>query len=269
MDDIVFAGRNQSYGAYVLRKIYDDMILRAFGISLLVFLLAITGPIIVELLTPEPEVEVVEEIKIDPKLLPPPPIDPKTPPPPKVEITAPPPPPVTTIKFIPPTIVPDEEVKDDDPPKQEELVKAVAGAENREGNPDADPNQIIVDNPGDGKEGGIGVAPPAEEEVFMVVEQQPTFPGGDEALFKFITKNIKYPYQAQKAEVQGTVFVEFIVNSDGHLSDFKILKGQGFGLDEEAMRVIKMSPDWVPGKNGGKAVKVRVQVPIKFRLNQG
>lgn len=268
MDDIVFEGRNQAYGAFYLRKVYDNIILRAFVISFLAFFLALVGPLIAEALKPEEVVEEVAEIKIDPKLLPPPPIDPKTPPPPPVKITAPPPPPVSTVKFIPPTIVPDEEVKDEDPPKQEDLSDKVTAAKTIEGDPNADPNQIVVDNPGDGQPGGVGVAP-AEEEVFMIVEQQPTFPGGDGELFKFVNKHIKYPYQAQKAEVSGTVYVEFIVNSDGHLSDFRVLKGQGFGLDEEALRVIKMSPDWVPGKNNGKSVRVRVQVPIKFRLQQG
>jgi protein TonB len=263
-DDIVFEERNKTYGAFVLRRVYKDTILKAYVIAGLIFFSFVFGPVIAERFKPEEVEEEEVEVKIDPKLITPPPIDPKVPPPPPVTYSAPPPPPVSTIKFVPPVMVDDDKVKEEDPPKQEELVKAVAGTETVQGDPNADPNQVIVEGPSGN---GTGIAPPpAEEEIFLVVEQQPTFPGGDGEMISFVKKNIKYPYTAQKAEVQGTVYVEFVVNSDGHLSDHKILKGHGFGLDEEAMRVVKMFPDWTPGKNNGKAVKVRVSVPIKFRL---
>lgn len=264
-DDIVFAERNQAYGAFNLRKIYNDTVIKAFSTSALVFLLCLVGPLIAEKLKPEEEEVVEEEVKIDPKLIQPPPMDPKTPPPPPVNYSAPPPPPVSTVKFVPPVMVDDDKVVEEDPPKQEDLTTKVAATETREGDPNADPNQIIVEGPA-GTGEGTGIAAPVEEEVFLVVEQQPSFPGGEAAMMKFIRDNIKYPPAAIKAEVQGTVYVEFIVNSDGHLSDYKVLRGQGMGLDEAAIDVAKKMPDWQPGKNQGKSVKVRVSIPIKFRL---
>jgi periplasmic protein TonB len=261
LDDIVFEYRNKNYGAYLLRKMYDDHILKALLVAGLGFALAIAGPVLYDNLKPEPEAEVIEQIK-EVKLAPPPPIDPKTPPPPPMP-SSPPPPQVSTVKFLPPEVKPDELVKDEEPPKQEELVKAVASTETAKGDPEADPNQLVVE-PGNGE--GTVVAAPVEEEVFTVVEQQPTFPGGQDKMLEFLGKNIKYPYAATKAEIQGRVFVEFIVAPDGHLKDFKIVRGIGYGCDEEALRVAKMMPDWTPGKQAGRAVPVKLVIPVLYRL---
>lgn len=105
-----------------------------------------------------------------------------------------------------------------------------------------------------------------EEEIFIVVETQPEFPGGEEARLKFIGSNIKYPQVARELGVSGTVYVEFIVGKDGKISDAKIVRGIGSGCDEEALRVVKMFPNWKPGKQRGKAVSVRFRMPIKFTL---
>jgi TonB family protein len=105
-----------------------------------------------------------------------------------------------------------------------------------------------------------------DNEVFTVVEEQPYFPGGDEARHKFIEENIHYPDSALKNKIQGKVFVTFIVEKDGSLSNVRVLKGIGGGLDEEAVRVIKMMPKWIPGRQRGTPVRVQFNVPIKFIL---
>jgi protein TonB len=106
-----------------------------------------------------------------------------------------------------------------------------------------------------------------EEEIFTVVEQPPIFPGGMQALGKYLSDNLKYPKKAARKNKQGTVYVNFVVNRVGEIVDIKVLKGIGFGLDEEAMRVVKNMPTWVPGTQGGKTVSVRYNLPIKFLLN--
>jgi periplasmic protein TonB len=111
--------------------------------------------------------------------------------------------------------------------------------------------------------------PPVEEEkdeVFMIVEDQPTFEGGMEAFYKFVGKNIEYPKQARRMGVEGKVFVQFVVDKDGGLNDIKVIKGIGAGCDEEAIRVLKESPKWKPGKQRGRPVKVRMSLPISFKL---
>ena len=106
------------------------------------------------------------------------------------------------------------------------------------------------------------------DEVFVVVEQQPEFPGGAEALMKFLGENIIYPEEAHKNGIQGRVIVNFVVNKDGSLSDTKIVRGQDPSLDAEAIRVIATMPNWKPGMQRGEAVNVRYTLPIVFRLNE-
>lgn len=117
----------------------------------------------------------------------------------------------------------------------------------------------------------IPVEEPEEEEeeaqIFTVVESMPTFPGGDVARIKYLNANIKYPTIARESGIQGRVFVTFVVETDGRVTDVKILRGIGGGCDEEAVRVIKNMPKWVPGKQRGKAVRVQFNMPILFKLN--
>jgi TonB family protein len=112
-------------------------------------------------------------------------------------------------------------------------------------------------------------AKPAEEEtVFEVVETMPSFPGGFEALINYMVTNVKYPEEAKKNGIQGKVFVSFIVEKDGSISHVKIVQGIGSGCDEEAARVIKAMPDWIPGKNQeNKTVRVQFNLPIVFSLD--
>ena len=105
-----------------------------------------------------------------------------------------------------------------------------------------------------------------EEEIFKIVEEMPSFPGGEAKLMEFVGENIKYPQIARETGIQGRVFVNFVVEPDGSVSNVSVLRGIGGGCDEEAMRVIKSMPKWKPGKQRGKAVRVSYQIPVYFRL---
>jgi protein TonB len=95
----------------------------------------------------------------------------------------------------------------------------------------------------------------------------PAFPGGDEARIRYLNENIKYPQMARESGIQGRVFVTFVVEKDGNVTDVRVLRGIGGGCDEEAVRVIKNMPSWNPGKQRGKAVRVQFNMPILFKLN--
>ena len=99
---------------------------------------------------------------------------------------------------------------------------------------------------------------------FVTLKNPPQFPGGISKLYKFLADNLKYPAKANAKNVRGTVFASFIIEKDGALSDIKILRGLGSGTDEEAIRVLKMSPKWEPGSLNGKLVRVQYNIPIKF-----
>ncbi|MCB0770977.1 MAG: energy transducer TonB [Flavobacteriales bacterium] len=105
-----------------------------------------------------------------------------------------------------------------------------------------------------------------EEQIFTIVEDMPSFPGGEAELFKYLGKSIKYPQMAQDASISGVVYVTFVVGKDGKISDAKVLRGIGGGCDEEALRVVRAMPTWKPGKQRGKPVTVQYNLPIRFTL---
>ncbi|GAB4042298.1 energy transducer TonB [Spirosoma jeollabukense] len=264
LDDIVFADRNKAYGAYDLRKTYPRTVTRALIIGGILFTLGVLTPNIITALTPEKEEQAM--VEVDLMKLPPPPIDPNEPPPP-------PPPPVempkvNTVKFLPPEVKPDEEVPEETPPPAvEELKEAVAAEKTQEGDPNAE--EVIAAPEASAAPTKVEVAveaAPKEEEIFTVVEQQPEFTGGMAALGQYLQKNLRYPAAAQRANVSGRVFVSFVVNTDGSIQDVQVLKGLGFGTDEEAQRVVKGMPKWRPGKQSGRPVRVKYNLPINFTL---
>jgi periplasmic protein TonB len=106
-----------------------------------------------------------------------------------------------------------------------------------------------------------------EEQIFTIVEDDPTFPGGQSALMQFLQSNLRYPTMAREAGIQGTVFVTFVVERDGSITDVRVLRGVGGGLDEEAIRVVRNMPRWTPGRQRGQAVRVQFNLPIRFVLN--
>jgi TonB family protein len=104
--------------------------------------------------------------------------------------------------------------------------------------------------------------------VLMVVEKMPEYPGGDKEMYKFIASNIEYPAKAKKKGIQGRVYVTFVIERDGTVSDVRILRGIGGGCDEEAIRVVKAMPKWSPGMQKGKLVRVQYNLPISFKLTR-
>ena len=110
-------------------------------------------------------------------------------------------------------------------------------------------------------------APVQEAEIFLVVEDPASFPGGEPARMKFLQENIKYPQIAREMGIQGTVYVTFVVEPSGKLTGVKVLRGIGGGCDEEAMRVVSIMPKWIAGKQRGQSVRVQFNMPIKFVLN--
>ncbi len=106
-----------------------------------------------------------------------------------------------------------------------------------------------------------------EAQIFTVVESMPSFPGGEIAMKKYLAENIQYPQMARESGIQGRVFVTFVVEKDGNVTDVRVLRGIGGGCDEEAIRVIKNMPKWDPGKQRGKPVRVQFNMPIMFKLN--
>lgn len=263
LNDIVFEGRNKAYGAYVLRRLYQRHVTRALIIATAVFLLLISFPLISQYLKDkmpkEPPKNLQENVLMEA-----PPLDETKPPPPPPPPEAPPPPPpkLTTIKFTPPVVKKDEEVKKQEVPDQEELKEKTVATVTVQGNTDA------VDLSGLSGEGDKVVEAVVENKVYTYVEQMPSLPGGggNGAIVAAIQKAIKYPSLALRNQVEGRVFVSFTVNAQGDVSDVKVVKGLGSGLDEETVRAVKTLPKFIPGKQNGRAVSVSFTVPITFKI---
>ncbi len=253
--DIVFLDRNKAYGAYDLRRNSARNVLIACAIGVSVFSLAVSAPYIAGLLAEEAEVEV--PMTFENEALPPPePIDPSEPPPPP----PPPPPPLqTTIKFVAPIIA--EEVEEDEiPPAQEEFEEATSGTETVQGDPDGVDESLIEGT-------GNVVVDDAPEQIFTVVEQMPSFPGGEKVLMEYLAKNTQYPPVARENDIEGQVYVEFVIDKEGNVTNARIARGVDRYLDKEALRVINSMPKWKAGKQNGREVSVKFVVPIKFVLN--
>lgn len=115
----------------------------------------------------------------------------------------------------------------------------------------------------------VGTFEPVQGDVFDVVEEMPQYPGGPQALFKFLGENVQYPAEAEKAGIQGRVIATFVVEKDGSISQPTIVKSVDPLLDAEAIRVISAMPNWIPGKQNGKVVRVKYTVPLSFNLDGG
>ena len=150
-------------------------------------------------------------------------------------------------------------------PKQTTQIQVVEDdveVDDIEINADVDQNEVIEEY----------VAPEVEEEevveaeIFTIVEEMPEFPGGMQKLADYLAKNIKYPQMARESGIQGRVFVNFVVETDGSVSKVNVMRSLGGGCDEEAMRVVKSMPKWKPGKQRGKPVRVSYILPVNFKL---
>lgn len=264
--DLVFANRNKNYGAYELRSKSSKIMTRSLFIVSGLFLLAGFAPLvyskmfptIIEKTVPPTVVDltdVIHEMK-------------KPEPEKKVEPAKAEPVKVKTVNMTSNIVVVDKpEIKN--PPTIDEIKNAVVSNVMQDGDikPDLVINKAVVTGNGDGlaKEnisGGDSNAIVGTDGV----DEYPEFTGGMKAFAKYMERNLRYPSQAQDDGVQGKVFVSFVVEKDGSITDVKILRGIGYGCDEEAMKVIKKSPLWKPGKNKGIPVRVRYNMPINFNL---
>jgi periplasmic protein TonB len=269
LDDIVFAGRNQEYGAYVLRKKYSKHVVRAAIGATVVLLLLVFYPLIASSLQSLLKSNKDDELLMkEVTLAEPPPLDPNTPPPPP---PPPPqaPPPTATIKFVPPIVKKDEEVLEEPedviPP---DIPDTVAIATKTQEGEKYDGVAEVVEEPAPPVE---AVEAPAEDvnKVYTFVEQQPEYPEGTAALMKWIASNLTYPAIARENGIEGTVYVGFVVEKTGAITDVTVKRGVVGGkvLDDEAVRVVKQMPKWKPGKQNGREVRVLFTLPVKFKLS--
>lgn len=251
-EDIVFENRNKAYGAYVLRTVYSKNVVLGVVITFIFIALVFYSPDIIAMFKGEEVVEKAPPRKlVYTELSAPPPIDKPKPPPPQVQL----PKLQKVIKFVPPKVVKEEVVEEI--PTIEEIKQHEVAAVEVEG-----PTEIVFEEPVQEV-----VVEEDENKIFTVVEQQPEFQGGYEAMMNFIKKNMRYPASARRMGVDGTVYVSFVVSKDGSISEVKTIRGISADCDQEAMRVVSMMPAWKPGKQNGKPVFVRFVLPIKFKLN--
>ncbi len=264
--DLVFEGRNKEYGAYTLRKETGKRNLKSMLIvfaAIIAIMAAVAAKVAIENAFPkkvamETDVELSKlaqkkEAKVEKKA------------PVKVEEQKVVEKVKSSVKFTPPVIKKDSEVKPEEELKsQEDLnkTKTAIGSFDVKGNDEAGGEVLKA------KEVIAQPEPPKEEEtkVFDVVEVMPSFPGGQSALFEYLSKNIKYPVVAEENGVQGRVIVTFVVERNGSITDVQVAKSVDPSLDKEAVRVIKSMPHWIPGKQNGSAVRVKFTVPVTFRL---
>lgn len=258
-EDIVFEGRNKEYGAYALRSLYDKFVSISTTGAMLIFTLIVSYPLITAFFFPEENIKKENSdngriILIDfPTQAP---IEKKDLPIPTTAL-----PKTGMIKFLVPKIKPDELVKNEVIPTQEELVGKNPGTETVEGNENGRDLIIEVIEP-QNPVNDVKV----KEEVFTWAEEMPKFPGGDSELLSFFAKNIGYPELAKRAGVEGKVVLSFVVDKNGNVYDARVAKSIGAGCDEEALRVLKMMPQWTPGKQNGKPILTRIIIPVVFRL---
>lgn len=264
--DLVFEGRNQSYGAYQLRKGTAKRNVWALIIVGLAAALLYLGLQLQKMAEANKKVENTQAVELA-KLN----TEKKEAKVEKKEIIKQEPEKVveqvkSSVKFTAPVIKKDSEVKEEDEIKLDEVQKSdkAVGAFTVEGNDEVGGAVLKA------KEDIAAPEPPKhvveETKIFTVVEQMPMYPGGDGALMGYLRDNIHYPTVAAENGVQGRVVVGFVVERDGSITDVKILRGVDPSLDREAMRVVKSMPRWNPGKQNGSAVRVKYQVPVSFRL---
>lgn len=267
--NLVFKNRNQSYGAYELRLHSDQNTLRALFIAAPLFIALFAGSLLYKELNPPPAEIVPAERMIELIELPIPVVE-KIKPPIKLET-----PKASPVKekakmvALPSKPVVVEDALQIDPPTIEDVKKAVIGPVTQDGLE----NRLVASNAegdGNGVAGGSGTGVGIDNEIYNVsgIEVYPEFVGGMKEWARFIQKNLKYPSMAMDQGKQGKVFVSFVVEKDGSVTNVTVIRGIGFGCDEEALRVISKSPKWKPGKQNGQNVRVKYTMPLGFAISQ-
>ncbi|RPH33367.1 MAG: energy transducer TonB [Bacteroidales bacterium] len=246
-DEIVFENRNKEYGAYSIRKKYNRTVMWAMLVGIIILGSAIITPYVMASVNErrhqkEEKAVTAEMEQLDQ---------------PNQEIAPPPPPPPpaetqTVVKYVAPIIV--DSVKVDD-------KSALATVDEVS---ESTTDEAVVEVVEEVKE---EVQEVKEEEVFLVVEEMPSFGSGDANEFRaWVAQNMKYPEVAAENGIQGRVFVQFVIEPDGRLSNVRVIRGVDPALDKEAVRVIESSPRWNAGKQRGKPVRVSYTFPITFVL---
>lgn len=260
--DLVFSDRNKAYGAYELRHDHSRIMLKALGIMFVSILVVafVFGVILKPAITP---VETMIPVSSIPYVVPPPPVTPpvkqplpkapKTPPAPQQRIA--------TVQSPSLVVKPDVDVVKD-PPTVAELQGKVLSSTTTAGTA----NGTSIDVP----KGPSGVAGGGDDNTVnnggIGLEREPLPKGGFGAFEKFLQKHLRYPEEASEAHIQGKVFMSFIIEKDGSLSDITIVRGPGYGTNEEALRVLKLAPVWEPGIQNNHPVRVQYTIPINFQL---
>lgn len=248
--ELVFEGRNKLYGAYQLRKDSSKTTFRALIIGAIIFSFLVSIPLLANLIPDSADEEInldqkITTVKLPPKEKPPENLPPPPPPPPKVD----------QVKFVKPVVAKAEEVVEE-PPKIKEIVDKKLGDETIKGDPDAELTVEPVGNgPGDVVEEDNTIYNTAG------IEVKPEFPGGIAKFYKYIENNFRAP--DDESFRGGKVFVSFVVEKDGSITDIKVPRDVGFGTDKEAIRVLKsLKVKWNPGEQNGKKVRVLFSLPI-------
>lgn len=264
--DLVFEDRNKDYGAYELRKKYNRRMSIALLITLGAAIIIFAASLLAQSFAPAEDAKVeirdvvLEDIKQEEEKK----IEPPPPPPPKQE-----PPKVEMTKFTPPKIVKDEQVKKEDiPPEMEKLQETKIAVVSQEGIKDVGIAVPVVD------EGKAVVAVPKvedESKVFEKVEVEASFQGGLAAWKKYLERNLNASAPVDNGANPGsyTVMVQFIVSKDGTISDVKALTNHGYGMEQEAVKVIQRGPKWVPAIQNGRHVNAYRKQPITFVVSEG
>lgn len=266
LDDIVFDGRNRHYGAYELRALYQRHMTRALVIATVIMALIVAFPLVAQLLRDK-------TVAVVPNITPTEPFDYHpddriiTPPTPPTAVTPPPasPQPQPTLKDVVPVVAKDDKVSPtDEVPDREKLLTTPSGVRTEAGDPTAVatiPNDLPV-----GKDDGV--VPEVSSKPYIFVEQMPELPsgGGQPAIVAAIQKAVRYPARALSNQVEGRVYVSFTVDPKGEVTDVKIVKGLGSGIDEETIRAIKTLPRFIPGKQNGREVSVSFTVPVTYKI---
>lgn len=260
--DIIFEGKNKEYGAYELRKTYSKRLTTSLSVMGALVLLLIAGYVFgmnrkSEVLAKDYVIPVTELADVKP------PVEPEElPPPPKQK-----PPEVATIQSTPPLIVRDDQVKPEEmPPTVDEQADAKIALNTKAG----DLDDGIVAPPNDAADKGIIVAPERKanpDSLFLKVEIESTYPGGNPAWARFLNKNLtsSYPQAAIDEGIQGTVVVQFIVDREGNVSNVEAISGPE-ALREPAVKVIRKSGQWNPAQQNTMKVKSYKKQPIVFKL---
>lgn len=257
--DVVFANRNKEYGAYNLRQHYAGNLVKAMLIAF--FTIGSVAVILGIVIRVKPVTEKIIEINTAYT----PPMPPKVEPKKEIPLPAKPQKPQAAIKYV--AMRPTEQPVTTEPPKIDEMVNTpVASVESKV--PGNGPATNIEENSGSGT--GIVSGPVEDKTVYnaTTIEVMPEPFGGVNGWTKFLQKNLRYPAQATDKGVGGKVWISFIIEKDGHLSDITVLRGPGFGMDEEALRVLKLAPAWKPGVQNGRNVRVKYTIPINFSIGE-